>query len=99
MGRSSLYEKPANHREAPKDYRIDNIDKINTKIKQILDCLHEGEKPKREEKNVENSQLRTPITNEGTNYGRSSRKPEPKTNLTKFEIKHSSSVYQEKKNI
>lgn len=48
MGRSSLYEKPSNHREVPKDYRIDNIDKINTKIKQILDCLHEGERPKRE---------------------------------------------------
>ena len=42
MGRSSLYEKPSNQRDVPKDYRIDIIDKINTKIKQILDCLHEG---------------------------------------------------------
>ena len=52
MGRSSLHERvqPV-QREVPKDHRIDNIDKINTKIKQILECLHEGEgKPKKEEK-------------------------------------------------
>ena len=38
------------------------------------------------------------MTNEGTNYIKSSGKPEPRTNLSNFEIKQSSSIYQEKKN-
>ena len=53
MGRSSLHDRTQigqiKQKEAQKDFRVDNIDKINAKIKQILDCLHEGEtKPRKE---------------------------------------------------
>lgn len=65
MGRSSLHERgQIKPKETQKDFRVDNIDKINAKIKQILDCLHEGEtKPRKDDKIIDTPQTNTPLAN------------------------------------